>query len=324
LRHTNDIPSQYKDYLYSAKKTNALGDYYKQLALRLCDEYVIKSGELIVDIGSYDGMFLSAFKQNGIQTLGIEPSESASLQASENEIETFNEYFTSETVDRIRNKYGHPRLVTINYTVANIPNLSDFFESLRELMDDKSILSVLTGYHPDQFQVNMFDYIGHDHLSYFTLSDFQYIANQFGLKLIDVSRTEHRGGSILVTIARDSSHYLPKTSVKQLLQRESWIRSRENFSILELIHRIDEISAISKNILSAHSTKAIYGVGASISTSYLLNYLGISEYINSLYDDDPNKIGRYSPGTGIEVFGIDQIPKNFRFFSGDTCLAAYK
>ena len=37
-------------------------------------------------------------------------------------------------------------------------------------MTDKTVFSVVTGYHPDQFAVNMFEYINHDHLSILLLN----------------------------------------------------------------------------------------------------------------------------------------------------------
>jgi hypothetical protein len=310
LRDSTDIKAQYDDYLYSTKVTNALSDYYTQIASRLINEFMISSSSLVVDIGSNDGSFLSAFHSNLNRVVGVEPAAPASFTANNLGITTLNEYFTSETANKILEVYGFPKLISINYTLANIPLLSKFFGDLVSLMNDDSVLSIITGYHLDQFAVNMFDYIGHDHLTYLTLSDLDYLSSQFGLKLIDVSRSEHKGGSIHVTLARNSSQYEPRSSVKQLLQRESWVRSRENFGILELIRRIDEISVETENILDTYSTDPVYGVGASISTSYLLNYFGINGYMDSLYDDDPNKVGKFSPGSGIKVFGIDQIPKN--------------
>lgn len=44
----------------------------------------------------------------------------------------------------------------------------------------------------------------------------------------------------------------------------------------------------------------IFGVGASISTSYLINLFEVQEYIDFLVDDDINKIGRFSPCTQLK------------------------
>ena len=156
----------------------------------------------------------------------------------------------------------------------------------------------------------MFDYIGHDHLTYITLSDLGFISKQFNLKLLDVNRSEHKGGSIHVTLSLKSSKLKSRSSIKQLIQREIWGKSKENIGILDLKHRIDNISEETRKILKTFSGSPIYGIGASISTSYLLNYFELNEYIKELYDDDTNKIGKFSPGIGKHVSSINDLPNH--------------
>ena len=310
LRDLTDISEQYDEYLYSSKTTNALSDYYALTTTRLMNEYKISSGSLILDIGSNDGSFLLEFKNLGMRVVGIEPAKPASILADSCGIETLNEYFAADTVTKILSNYGLPKLISINYTLANIPNLIDFFNNLVPLMNDETVLSIITGYHIDQFSINMFDYIGHDHLTYITLSDLGFISKQFNLKLLDVNRSEHKGGSIHVTLSLKSSKLKSRSSIKQLIQREIWGKSKENIGILDLKHRIDNISEETRKILKTFSGSPIYGIGASISTSYLLNYFELNEYIKELYDDDTNKIGKFSPGIGKHVSSINDLPNH--------------
>ena len=249
LRDLTDISGQYDEYLYSSKTTNALGDYYALTATRLMSEYEIRPGSLIIDIGSNDGSFLLEFKYAGMRVLGIEPAKPASILADSCGIHTLNEYFTKNTVKKITSTYGIPKLISINYTLANIPNLIDFFNDLVLLMDNETVISIITGYHIDQFAINMFDYIGHDHLTYLTLNDLEFISKKFSLKLLDVSRSEHKGGSIHVTLSLKSSNLESRSSIKQLIQREVWEKSKENIRILDLKHRIDTISEETKKIV---------------------------------------------------------------------------
>ena len=310
LRDLTDISGQYDEYLYSSKTTNALVDYYALTATRLMSEYEIRPGSLILDIGSNDGSFLLEFKDKGMRVLGIEPAKPASILADSFSINTLNEYFTKDTVKKITSTYGTPKLISINYTLANIPNLIDFFDNLVLLMNNETVISIITGYHIDQFAINMFDYIGHDHLTYLTLNDLEFISKKFSLKLLDVSRSEHKGGSIHVTLSLKLSNLESRSSVKQLIQREVWEKSKENIGILDLKHRVDTISEETKKIIKMFHGLPVYGIGASISTSYLLNYFELNEYITELYDDDSNKIGKFSPGVGKKVSSINDLPNN--------------
>ena len=310
LRDLTDISGQYDEYLYSSKTTNALVDYYALTATRLMSEYEIRPGSLILDIGSNDGSFLLEFKDKGMRVLGIEPAKPASILADSFGITTLNEYFTKDTVKKITSTYGIPKLISINYTLANIPNLIDFFDNLVLLMNTETVISIITGYHIDQFAINMFDYIGHDHLTYLTLNDLEFISKKFSLKLLDVSRSEHKGGSIHVTLSLISSSLESRSSVKQLIQREVWEKTKENIGILDLKHRVDTISKETIKIIKMFHGSPIYGIGASISTSYLLNYFELNKYITELYDDDSNKIGKFSPGVGKKVSSINDLPNN--------------
>jgi hypothetical protein len=308
LRDSTYLNDVYDQYLYTTKTTSTLSDYYRVTVNRLINEYNISPNDLIMDIGSNDGSFLSEFKNLGMNVLGVEPAKLVSTLANNLGIKTLNEYFTRDTVKKIVGTYSSPKLISMNYMLANVPNLVSFFENLVLLMDNETVISIITGYHIDQFSINMFDYINHDHLTYLTLTDLEFISNKFNLKLLDVSRSENKGGSIHVTLSLKSSHLKPRSSINQLIQREVWGKSKENFGVLELKNRIDSISEETRSILKSFHNLSIYGIGASISTSYLLNYFEVNEYIKELYDDDVNKIGKFSPGTAKKVYKIDDLP----------------
>jgi hypothetical protein len=64
---------------------------------------------------------------------------------------------------------------------------------------------------------------------------------------------------------------------------------------------------LSEKLKSLQSTD-VYGIGASISTTYLCNQFGLSDKVEKLFDDDENKIGRFAPGSGIPVQALTSIP----------------
>jgi len=308
LLEITDLPSTYDDYLYRSSVTNALSSYYVQTARRLISEYGLSSGDLIVDIGSNDGTFLSGFLNYDFNVLGIEPTRENANTAELRGINTLNEYFEAQTVDRILRKAGHPKLISINYTLANIPNLVVFFNNIVRLMDENTILSVITGYHPDQYAVNMFEYINHDHLTYLTVESLGNLCKILNLKVIDLNRSEHKGGSIQFIIAKENSDFKVQSSVGQLLQREIWLNTNTVQLTKNLELRIRDVNeGLNEKLKSLQSTD-LYGIGASISTTYLCNQFGLSDKVENLFDDDVNKIGRFAPGSGKLVQALTSIP----------------
>ena len=308
LLEITDLTTTYSGYLYRTSVTNALSSYYEQVVSRLIAEYSVKSEGLIVDIGSNDGTFLSSFKSRGFKVLGIEPTRENADTAILKGINTINEYFGEDISYRILNEFGHPKIISINYTLANIPNLFSFLTSVKYLMDEYTILSIITGYHPDQYTVNMFEYINHDHLTYLTVESFKNICKVLNLKIIDVSRSEHKGGSIQFIVSKETAKFQVQSCVGQLLQREIWLSANSAQFTKTLELKIKDINVEMNELIKSINHTNIYGIGASISTTYLCNQFGLNNKITKLFDDDINKIGRFAPGSGTSVMALIDIP----------------
>ena len=308
LLEITDTYSTYDNYLYKSSVTHALNSYYQQVVNRLVSDYEIKVDGLIIDIGSNDGTFLTHFYNKGYQVIGIEPTLKNANDAELKGITTLNEYFEADTVNKILGQFGRPKLISINYTLANIPNLFSFMTNIKSLMDDNTILSVITGYHPDQYVVNMFEYINHDHLTYLTVESFGNLCGVLGLKIIDLSKSEHKGGSIQFVVSKNNSAFEIQSSVGQLLQREAWIGANTKIFTKRLKLEIDMIGVRLNHMLETMKNKSLYGIGASISTTYLCNQFGLNDRLTKLFDDDKNKIGLFAPGTSRCVESLSNIP----------------
>ena len=303
LQHDTDLDSQYLEYLYFTKVTNNLSKFYEEIANRYIVELSIPKSKLILDLGSNDGTFLKPFAAAGYRVLGVDPSRPAAAQSEFIGIQVLNEYFSDKTVAKIKDLDTDLGLISVNYTLANVPDVSNFFQNISDLANSETFISIITGYHPEQFEINMFDYIGHDHLSYFTVSDIDKLARKFNFQVIDVERVEHKGGSVRLLLSKSPGHI--RSSVFQMLQKEKWMLTTSDSKIFEMLSRVE----ISKHHLGSliAGNQLIGGVGASISTSYLMVHYEIVNCITFLFDDDPRKIGRYSPGGGIEVKDLESL-----------------
>lgn len=309
LRHETDLDSQYRNYLYFTKVTHKLGEFYQNVALTLGSKLNISENDLVLDIGSNDGTFLSCFKNMSSRLLGVDPSKPACEEAQKNGMNALNDYFDAVLASRILREHKAPRLITCNYTIANVPDLDDFFQGISVLTSKDTQVNVITGYHLDQFQIGMFDYIGHDHLTHLTLHDFQNICERHGLKVNYARRHEHKGGSLEIGFIRSDSTIPVEDSVSQLLQREMWLGSKGNTSIHMMLNKVEQNRGIVHAFLSSIKSSGgnITGIGASISTTSLIFNFQIGNFLTGLYDDDPRKIGRFSPGFGIQVNALANV-----------------
>ena len=67
------------DYPYKSGVTKELVEYQVKISQSLIEKYSLKSGDLVIDVGSNDGTLLSGFKGTGIKTVGVEPTNIAKL-----------------------------------------------------------------------------------------------------------------------------------------------------------------------------------------------------------------------------------------------------
>ena len=72
------------------------------MSYSLTRKYDLNQNDLVVDLGSNDGTLLTGFKKNGTKTVGVEPTNIANI-ANKNNIETIQEFFTTDVADNIKN-----------------------------------------------------------------------------------------------------------------------------------------------------------------------------------------------------------------------------
>jgi hypothetical protein len=108
-------------------------------------------------------------------------------------------------------------------------------------------------------------------------------------------------------VTLNSSKRQMQPSVSQLLQREEWLRISDRSFYSDLKFRIENLSQELREMINSINFNRFHGIGASISTTYFLNQFELNSYIDDLFDDDKNKIGKFAPGSGIEVLPLEKI-----------------
>jgi len=273
----------------------------QRLAQQLWQNRSDSSSTYVLDIGSNDGTWLQHFKNLGADVLGIEPSPRHAQEATARGVETINGYFSIQSASEIRKKFGAPSLITANFVTANVPDLNNFFQGLKDLSDDNTTIAILSGYHPDQFRVNMIDFIYHEHVSYFSCQDFINLGEKFGLDLVDIRRVGLKGGSIQAIFRTKSSRTSVSGDVGRLAQYEEWIGIRTLGWYAAIHDRIKQAQSLTHKLLDQVKAKKIVGYGVSHSVTTLIYQFDLHQRITVLTDDNPRRQGKFSPGSGLTV-----------------------
>ncbi len=312
LSHTVSADVSYLKYLYESKVTLGLVSHYVEYAKAIVDEFSIQNGSLVIDLGSNDGSMLLAFKELGLRVIGVEPAQAIAASANARGVQTISAYFTPELAVNIADANGYASIITANYMFANIDDLHAFLTGVRNALDPNGIFVVQTGYHPLQMQQKMFDYIYHEHYSYFSLKVLCELFRLNGLEVIDATLHPVKGGSIRVVAKHLGSSRRANERIDLILQHEIEQHIHEAEFYVEFSRIIDrarqELRAMLDE-LKANGSR-IVGYGASHSTTTLIYHFGLSDYLDYLVDDNPAKHGRYSPGFHLPVVSSSQLSED--------------
>ena len=296
----------YRDYIYVTTSSPGLQKHFERYALEVCSFLYLDESNLTVDIGSNDGTLLGFFKQRGHNVLGIEPSIKAANSANRNGIETLSEFFDIGLANAIANQYGKASLITINNLFANVDNLKEFVEGINVLLDSNGVLIIESSYLLDMIDNMVFDFIYHEHLSYFSILPLVDFFKQFDMQLIHVHQVGTKGGSLRYYWARNDSKWNPSVNVKELILEETKaLINIEKFKDYET--RIETIKFQLLEFLEKHKENKIVGYGASATSTTLISHFGLHKYFSYLVDDNTGKINTYSPGYHLPVFSSKRL-----------------
>jgi len=309
LPHRISPEVSYSDYIYVSGVTVGLRHHYDSYAQQIISGYEIPGGSLAVDLGSNDGSMLASFKKAGMNVVGVEPAQEIAKRANEIGLYTMPEFFSKATVETIHKSHGQAKVVTANYMYANIDEIIGFTNNVVKLLDKKGIFVIQTGYHPEQMKNMMFDYIYHEHFSYFSVEVINNLFDKCGLELISATKISPKGGSIRLVGQIKGGSYLVDETVEKIVkeERKSGITEKVFFKNFE--ERIQKSKDDLLNILENYkqSKLRVVGLGASHSTTTLTYHFGLANYIEYLVDDNVLKHGCLSPGLHIPVNSVDSL-----------------
>jgi len=309
LPYIVDPDESYSDYLYNSSVTHGLNSHFDQYASELVKQNAVPPGTFAVDLGSNDGSMLASLRKAGLEVLGVEPASAIAKQAYENGLPTINDYFTEDVVNSITAEHGKPGVITANYMYANIDDLVEFTRCVHSLLSEDGIFVIQTGYHPEQMKIGMFDYIYHEHFSYFTLSFLAKFLDRVGLEIIDASIHAPKGGSIRITSQHKGAERKKTPAVETIMQEEARLGVDDPDWYAAFYKDIQQERNRIRSVLEDHKSRGsvIVGFGASHSTTTLIYEFGLAEYLDYIVDDNPEKHGTFSPGAHIPVHPSDLL-----------------
>jgi SAM-dependent methyltransferase len=280
------------------------------MALSLSSKYELNKDSFHIDIAGNDGTLLKQFKNLiGHNVLNVDPASNLTAIAESDGIKSINDFWNFGIAYDNENTAD---LITATNVFAHLDDIQSFIKNCRTALKDEGILVIENPYLIDFIQNMEFDTVYFEHVTYWSLTPMVYLADSSGMKVIDCEKFAIHGGTMRYTLARKESSHKVLESVKMVLDIEKELKYNELETYLgwsDHVNKVDNDFSIQLLNLK-NQGYSIAGFAASAKGNTLLNYAGINTYImDFIADETPEKIGKFSPGTGIPIVNIDEIEK---------------
>ncbi len=301
-----DSSMMFSDYHYLTSASKPLADHFCQLGEEIARRFATNRDDLVVEIGSNDGVLLESIKDK-CRVLGVDPAKNVVEIAKKRGVETICDFFGEELAEKIVKKYGHAKAMTANNVMAHVDDLHGVFKGVKKLLADDGVFVFEAHWVGNLIGDGGFDQIYHEHLCYYSLHSLKHMTELLGLKIIDATLVPIHGQSLKVYVAK---HGEPSRQVADLLKKEKELRldrietykafsDKVESNKIKLLKLISGLKAEGKQI-------AAYGAPAKGNT--LLNYFHLNgDTVSFVTDTTPLKQGLYTPGTHIPVLAPEKM-----------------
>jgi hypothetical protein len=154
-----------------------------------------------------------------------------------------------------------------------------------------------------------FDTTYHEHISYLGITPLSKLFKDVGLQIIQINRQNIHGGTLRVHIAKEDSRFRP-------LDLSEYLNLESDYTTEYLKAWADKVKHTIKDLkqwlqILKYKNFKIAGFAASAKGNTLMNAAKIDyTTIDYIVDQTPEKIGKFSPGTGIPILDVTELINN--------------
>jgi hypothetical protein len=293
----------YRQYIYTTSSSLGLPEHFLAYAKTVCQKLGLRTGGLVVEIGSNDGTMLRGFQRQGMRVVGVDPAKEIAARATEEGVPTVNDFFTVELAKAIVTEHGRADLFIANNVLANVPSPRDIFVGVMELLGKDGVIVFETGYLRYLAEDCVFDNIYHEHIDYYSIRPLVSFFEELGLQLFDVDVSDSKGSSIRCYVQQRSGKRMVTPVVAELCERELTKGYGSPAPYAALSKKLDQTKASLRGILKdlKANGKTVAGFGASVGVTTVLYHFELAGLVDYLLDDNTTRQGLFSPGLGLEV-----------------------
>jgi len=313
LGHSYSLNEMYgENYGYRSGLNQSMIKHLSDKVYHLERLYSLKTGDIVLDIGSNDATTLKSYTTSGLRKIGVDPTGEKFKHYYTSDIALISDFFSASNYKKIF-KEEKAKIITSIAMFYDLESPIDFVKDIESILAEDGVWHFEQSYMPSMLRLISYDTICHEHLEYYSLSVIKFILDEADMKIIDVVMNSVNGGSFAVTAAKKLSSLEPNQPIIDwILEQEqrmgiNTIEPYRAFELKVMRHRQDL-----KRLINAlvQDGKKVLGYGASTKGNVLLQYCNFSnKEINAIVEVNPDKFGAYTPATHIPIISENKAKK---------------
>ena len=294
-----------EDYAYFSSFSKSWLDHAEKYIDLMIDRYKLSAQSNIVEVAANDGYLLQFAKERKVPCYGIEPTHSTAMAAKEKGVEVIEDFFGVELANNLKNQGRQADLMVANNVLAHVPNINDFIQGFSILLNKNGVATFEFPHLLNLVIKKQFDTIYHEHYSYLSLIAVKKIFEANGLHIFDIEELPTHGGSLRIYAQRDNvKHYKVSDAVHDVYKKEiqHGVNTLDFYKDFQIKSEEIKFNLLSFLIEARSKGENVIAYGAAAKGNTIMNFSGIhSDLISCVVDKNPNKSGKFMPGSRIPI-----------------------
>lgn len=315
-----------RNYWYKSGTTDTMSAALADVTKAAQRVVPLKPWDVVLDIGSNDGTLLRTYPSSVI-TVGVEPARNLAKEGKRGVTLLIEDFWSAKAYERAMEDFAGgdchiegPKIVTACGMFYDLDDPNQFIADVATVLHEGGVFVAQFMGLKQTILRNDIGNFAHEHLEFYSLKSLILLFERNGLELFDVEENDVNGGSyrVYAKLARENwakpqiggaSKYPDGCTerVYNALREESELISarkmREWFA--GLTRNRDECVSFIRRAKIEGKKVAVYG--ASTKGNAILQWYGLDSFdIAFAMDRDPDKVGLYTVGTGIEIVSEEE------------------
>ena len=278
-----------KNYYYFSSMIPMLVNHFNQYAEMLSEMVEEPSNYKVIEMGCNDGVLIRPLRKKGFKVIGVDPSRTVS-KCIEDGFTIYNTYFNEELAYTITKEHGKCDFFLSSNSFAHIHDMSSIMNGIKKVLNENGMAIIEVHYSKLIIDELQFDFIYHEHMSYYNVTSFYNIAKLYNMSLERVEFINIHGTSVRIFL-RNKPNMILSYTVAEIIHKESYLYDMNTYSVFNT--KLYQWKSSMLELLNQYSGKKIFGYGSSGRTNIILRFLDLN--LDELIDDAQSKIGSYSP-----------------------------